>query len=137
MTQVAEMLRSYPADLGRVDREALTRCIEECYSCAQTCTACADACMSEADEMLPMLRKCIRSCEDCADVCDTTGRILSRHTGYDANITRAVLAACATVCRSCGDECERHADRHSHCRVCAQACRRCEQACRELVTSLG
>nr|BFF04830.1 four-helix bundle copper-binding protein [Streptoalloteichus tenebrarius] len=137
MTQVAEMLRTYPADLGRVDREALMRCIEECYSCAQACTACADACMSEADDMLPMLRKCIRSCEDCADVCDTTGRILSRHTGYDANITRAVLEACATVCRACGDECASHADRHDHCRVCAEACRSCERACRELVTSLG
>lgn len=137
MTLTAEMLRTYPADLGGVDREALTRCIDECVACGQACTACADACMSEPDQALPALRKCIRSNEDCADLCDTTARILSRHTGYDANITRAVLEACATVCRSCGDECERHAAQHEHCRVCAEACRRCERACRELIGSLG
>jgi uncharacterized membrane protein len=93
--------------------------------------------MSESDEMMPMLRKCMRTCVDCADVCDMTVRILSRHTEYDANITRAMLEACATMCRSCGDECERHADRHAHCRICAEACRRCEQACRNLMKALG
>ena len=108
MTQVGEMLRSYPADLGKVDRDVLARCIEECLSCAQACTACADACMSEADEEMPMLRKCMRSCMDCADVCDMMGRMLSRHTEYDANITRAMLDACATMCRTCADECDRH-----------------------------
>ncbi len=47
---VAEMLRTYPADLGAVNRDALVRCIEECVACAQACTACADACLSEADD---------------------------------------------------------------------------------------
>ncbi|HKS49158.1 MAG TPA: four-helix bundle copper-binding protein [Amycolatopsis sp.] len=134
---VTEMVRTYPADLGEVDRDAVIRCIEQCMICAQACTACADACMSEPDDEIPMLRKCIRSNEDCADICATTERILSRHTGYDANITRAILDACAVVCRSCGDECERHASRHEHCRICAEACRQCENACRELLGALG
>ena len=104
-------------------------------ACAQACTACADACLSE--DSVAELRKCIRTDLDCADICETTARVLSRHTGYDANITRAVLEACATTCHSCGDECDAHAGHHEHCRVCAQACRRCEDACRELLTSLG
>ncbi|MBV7700981.1 four-helix bundle copper-binding protein [Streptomyces sp. TRM70350] len=132
---VKEMLETYPADLGGVDREKLARCIEECFACAQACTACADACLSE--EMVAELRKCIRTDLDCADICETTGRVLSRHTGYDANITRAHLEACAQTCKACADECERHAGRHDHCRVCAEACRRCEEACRELIQSLG
>ncbi|MDQ3763801.1 MAG: four-helix bundle copper-binding protein [Actinomycetota bacterium] len=137
MTAAAEMIRTYPADLGGVDRDALVRCIEECLSCAQACTACADACLSEPDDQLPILRKCIRSNEDCADICAITARVLSRHTGYDANITRTVLQACATVCHSCGDECERHSSRHEHCRVCTEACRRCENTCQELINALG
>ena len=52
-----------------------------------------------------------------------------RHTGYDANLTPAVLQTCAQGCKSCGDGCERHAEMHEHCRICAEACRRCEQAC--------
>ncbi|MDT0306389.1 four-helix bundle copper-binding protein [Streptomyces sp. DSM 44917] len=132
---VMDMLDSYPADLGGVDREALARCIEACFSCAQTCTACADACLSE--ERIAELRACIRTNADCADICEATGRMLSRHTGYDANLTRAQLEACAMACRSCGDECARHAGMHEHCRVCAEMCRLCEQACNDLLRALG
>jgi hypothetical protein len=135
MTQAAEMLRTYPADLGDVDRTALARCIDACFECAQACTACADACLSE--EVVAELVKCVRTDLDCADICDTTGRVLSRHTGYDANLTRAILAACATACQTCGDECASHTRMHEHCRVCAEACRRCEQACRDLISALG
>jgi hypothetical protein len=135
MTVAAQMLETYPQDLGGVDRAKLLACIEACVECAQACTACADACLSE--EMVADLRKCIRTNLDCADVCAATGRVLSRHTGYDANLTRAVLEACAAACTACGDECGSHASMHEHCRVCAEACRNCEQACRELIASLG
>ena len=135
MVHAAQMLETYPADLGRVDRKLLIDCIEACFDCGQTCTACADACLSE--EMVAELRKCIRSNLDCADVCLATGNVVSRHTGYDANLTRTVLQACAAACKSCGDECERHAGMHEHCRICAEACRRCEQACTALLAGLA
>ncbi|MFI8192167.1 four-helix bundle copper-binding protein [Streptomyces sp. NPDC085946] len=73
----------------------------------------------------------------CADICNATAAALSRHTGYGASVTRAILQACATVCKVCGGECASRADRRGHCRVCAEACRRCEQACNDLITSLG
>ncbi|MFI1423032.1 four-helix bundle copper-binding protein [Streptomyces sp. NPDC020731] len=132
---VRDMLAAYPADLGGVDRDKLAHCIEECVACAQACTACADACLSE--EMVAELTTCIRTDADCADVCAATAAVLSRHKGYDANVTRAVLTACATVCKACGDECASHAERHEHCLVCAEACRRCEEACNDLLASLG
>lgn len=135
MGNASAMLETYPIDLGRVNQEVLARCIEACFACAQTCTACADACLGE--EMVAELAKCVRSNLDCADICETTGRVLSRHTGYDANLTRAIVQACAMACKSCGDECTLHAGRHEHCRVCAEACRRCEAACRELLAALG
>ncbi|MEU4202613.1 four-helix bundle copper-binding protein [Streptomyces sp. NPDC026294] len=134
-TAVKDMLAAYPGDLESVDREKLSRCIEECLACAQACTACADACMSERE--VGELTKCIRTDMDCADICGTTAAVLSRHTGYDADITRVLLQACATVCKACGDECGQHAGRHEHCRVCAEVCRRCEQACNDLIASLG
>ena len=135
MSQAAAMLDTYPKDLGGIDREALTGCIEACVECAQVCTACADACLSE--DMVAELTKCIRTNLDCADLCAATSAVLSRHTGYDANLSRAVLEACRLACRSCGDECEAHAGIHEHCRICAEACRRCEQACADLLAGLG
>ncbi|WP_460495934.1 four-helix bundle copper-binding protein [Glycomyces tarimensis] len=135
MTLVDDMLQTYPADLGDIDRQKLAECIRECYACAQACTACADACLSEQD--VASLTKCIRSNLDCADICFTTGQVLSRHTGYDANLTRAVLEACAMACKSCGDICAEHASHMPHCEHCADECRKCEQACRDLLSSLG
>jgi hypothetical protein len=135
MSHVTAMLDAYPKDLGNIDRQKLADCIHACFACGETCTACADACLSE--DMVAELTKCIRTNLDCADICTTTGAVLSRHTGYDANITSAILEACRLACASCATECDAHADMHEHCRICAEACRRCEQACADLLGSLG
>ncbi|MEU6072928.1 four-helix bundle copper-binding protein [Micromonospora sp. NPDC047074] len=128
------MLDTYPESIN-LDRAALAAVIEALNTCAQACTACADACLSE--DMVAELAKCVRTNLDCADICTTTSRVLSRHTGYDANISRSLLEACAAACRACGDECARHAAMHEHCRVCADACRACERACRDLLATMS
>ena len=130
---VKQMLETHPWP-GNVDRDVLSRCIEECFGCAETCTSCADACLSE--EMVAELRKCIRLNLDCADICDATGRVLTRQTEYDAPTSKAQLESCREACRTCAEECERHAEMHEHCKICAEACRRCEQACQELLSAM-
>jgi hypothetical protein len=128
------MLQTYPKSIN-LDRADLAGAIDALIACGQACTACADACLSE--DMVAQLTTCIRTDLDCADICAATARVLSRHTGYDANISRALLEACATACKACGDECARHAEMHEHCRICAEACRACEQACRDLLASMS
>lgn len=135
MSYASSMLGNHPAQFGGIDRALLNNAIDSCVACAQACTTCADACLSE--EQVAALTVCIRTTLDCADICETTSRVLSRHTGYDRNVTRALLVACVAACRTSGAECERHAGMHEHCRVCAEACRRCEQACQELLSALG
>lgn len=135
MSYANEMLETYPREYN-VDKDVLVRCIEACYDCAQACTACADDCLGEGD--VTELVKCIRLNADCADICFTTGRVVSRQTEYDANLTRAIVEACLQACRSCGDECERHGEQGmDHCRVCAEACRRCERACEGLLEAMS
>jgi Domain of Unknown Function (DUF326) len=134
MTYAKRMLEAYPRDV-KLDADVLSRCIEACFDCAQACTACADACLGE--ESVAELVKCIRLCEDCADICVVAGRVTSRQTEYDANVMRAIVQACAQTCSACGDECERHAPHHEHCRICAEACRRCEETCRELLAAIA
>ena len=133
-TTTMPMLDTYPQTIN-LDRQKLAAAIDTLIACSQACTACADACLSES--MVAELTKCIRTNLDCADVCATTARVLSRHTGYDANISRSLLEACATACKSCGDECETHAGMHEHCRICAEACRACERACRDLLAAMS
>ncbi|MEU4214188.1 four-helix bundle copper-binding protein [Actinoplanes sp. NPDC026623] len=127
------MLETYPKSIN-LDRGKLAAAIDALIACSEACTACADACLSE--DSVADLTKCIRTNLDCADVCATTSRVLSRHTGYDANLSRGLLEACVTACATCADECEQHAGMHEHCRICADACRRCEQACRELLGAM-
>src|SRR3954454_20938472 len=96
-TTTMPMLSTYPKSIN-LDRATLAAAIDTLIACGQACTACADACLSE--DTVAELAKCIRTNLDCADICAVTARVLSRHTGYDATISRALLEACATACKA-------------------------------------
>jgi hypothetical protein len=130
MSYARQMLDSYPRTVN-LDAGVLAATIDALSDCAQACTADVDADLSEQD--LAEMVRCIRLCLDCVDVCTATVGVTSRLAEYDADVVRPLLEACVAICKSCGDECERNAPHHEHCRVCAEACRRCEQACRELL----
>lgn len=129
-----QMISTHPQVHGGVN-DALIRCIEACYDCSQTCTACADACLGES--AVQQMTQCIRTCLDCADVCLTTGQLGTRRTGSNERLIAAMLDTCEEACRLCAEECERHAGRMEHCRICGEACRRCETACREARGTFG
>jgi hypothetical protein len=132
-TKTTAMLNAYPAETV-LDKQLLTRSIETCVECSQACTACADA--DAREQMASDLAKCARLNLDCADMCETTARVLTRQTGYDKDMTRAVVEACAQACKICGEECDRHAQMHEHCAVCAEVCHRCERACNEVLAAV-
>jgi hypothetical protein len=128
-----EMIATHPDVRGNIN-ESLLIAIDEMYACAQTCTSCADACLAE--EMVAELRQCIRFNLDCADVCAAAATLANRRTGSDEEVIRKMLDACITACRLCGEECQRHAGRHEHCRICADSCRSCEAACQRALRSM-
>jgi hypothetical protein len=133
MSYARQLLDSYPHTVTG-DADVLADAIDALSACAQACTADTDADLSEQNvtEMI----KCIRLCLDCTDVCTAAIGVTSRPAGYDANVAKPLLEACVAICKSCGDECERHAQMHAHCRICAEACRRCEQACQRLLDAM-
>ncbi|SEG76128.1 hypothetical protein SAMN04489712_111126 [Thermomonospora echinospora] len=130
-----QMLETYPAEI-ELDRRMLAEVIDALKDCAQTCTACADACLSEPVEELQNLTRCIRDNLDCAEICTTTASVLSRHTGYDANLTHAQVQSAIQATKTCGDSCDEHRDTHEHCRICAETCRSTEQALNGLLPHL-
>lgn len=123
-----QMIAAHPQARGNVNG-ALLRCIDACHDCAQACTSCADACLGE--KSIAELAQCIRLTLDCADICTVAATIASRRTGTNESVVKQALDLCAEACRSCAQECAKHATMHEHCRICADACGRCEQACRE------
>jgi hypothetical protein len=136
MSYAKEMLHGSPVH-APIDASLLALALEALDDCAQACTADVDADLGEQN--LAEMVTCIRQCLDCADICVATAAVLSRAASYEgrmARVVRPLMEACVAVCRMCGDECERHAAMHPHCRVCADACRRCEEACRQLLATL-
>jgi hypothetical protein len=129
MSYARQMLDTYPR-AWTVDADVLAAAIDALSDCAEACNADNAADLSEPD-VTEMVR-CIRLCLDCVDVCTATEGVIGRQTEYDAGLVRPLLQACVAICKSCGDECERHAHM-PHCRICAEACRRCEQACQVLL----
>ena len=129
-----QMISTHPDVHGNYS-QPLIKCIDDCFSCAQTCTSCADACLAES--MVEQLRQCIRLNLDCADVCNAAGALASRRTGSNEDVLRSMIEVCQLACAKCAEECERHADHHDHCRICAQQCRECEESCRIAVRVIG
>lgn len=135
MKMIETMLRSHPqADLQRSD--AYTETLNALTLCTQICTSCADACLGET-EHLAALRRCIRLNLDCADVCEATARLVVRQTDTPNELIHAQLHACVLACQFCADECEAHAARHDHCRICAETCRHCQERCNFLLGELS
>ena len=133
MSYARQLLDANPRTVS-ADASPLAATIDALSDCAQACRADVDDDLSEQN--LRDMVLCIRLCLDCADICTAAIGVISRPAARDASVTRPLLEACAAACKSCGDECERHAQMHEHCRVCAEACRRCEQACRELLNTM-
>jgi hypothetical protein len=134
MSYAKQLLNTYSRGFN-VDADVLAGAIDALNDCAQACAADTDADLGEPN--VAELVTCIRLCVNCTDVCTATVGVVSRSAEYDPDITTPLVEACVAICKSCGDECERHARLHEHCRVCAEACRRCEQACRQLLTATG
>jgi hypothetical protein len=124
-----QMMDTYQHPI-HVDPGLLAAAVDAASDCAQACATDTDADLSEQN--LAEMVTCIRLCLDCTDICTATVGVLSRPAERDLTATRLLVGACAAICQSCGDECERHA-RMPHCRICAEACRRCERACRDLL----
>ena len=133
MDRIERMLQTHPHPASSAGDEALA-CILATAECSATCTTCADACLSEANAGEMTL--CIKLNLDCADVCALTARLIARPSRRDEPTLEAVLDACATACRACAAECDRHAEHMEHCRVCAEACRACADACERMSSAL-
>ena len=132
MSYARQMLDTYPRAWA-IDVDVLAAAIDALSDCTQACHADNAADLSEQN--VTEMVTCIRLCLDCTDVCTATLGVVSRQTASDAAVTGPLLEVCIAICKSCGDECERHARMHEHCRVCAEACRRCERACRGLLAA--
>lgn len=130
MTETLEILCASPAGTP-VGAAELAAAIDACLTCVHGCTACADSDLIEPD--LDTLRACVAINLICADICDATARVLARPGQWDLLTVRDLLVTCVRSCTACAEECDRHAEHHRHCAICAEVCRACLRACTALL----
>lgn len=102
--------------------------------CAELCHECADACLRLIPHCLTLggshaSASHINMLIDCAAICTTSHSFLHRRSPLHEHTCRA----CASICASCAEDCERFAQGDSHMSGCADQCRRCAEACRSMV----
>ncbi|WP_439631013.1 four-helix bundle copper-binding protein [Gemmata sp.] len=112
---------------GNVDPKMpmFLHCAKACDDCARICDTCSAHCAKLVADGKKEHLATLRTCQDCADACSATARVAAR----DGPMTDLMAAACADVCKRCGDACEKHAT-DSMMKQCADECRRCEKVCR-------
>ncbi|CAN5643749.1 four-helix bundle copper-binding protein [soil metagenome] len=128
----AQMITSSPQSDAALSGP-LSEAIDQLLACAASCAICAEACLHEDDPRSQV--DCISSNSDCADVCMATARVLGRASAGLSAMARLQVEACIEACRTCGDECDRHASHMEHCAICRDACRECERLCQALLSS--
>lgn len=133
MQYAEKTLKNHPKK-APFDFKNVIGCMTALTDCAQTCYICADACLNEQD--VEALRRCIRLSYDCGDACWTANRYLGRQTPADWGLFRMALEGCIAACRSCADECDKHAQKHEHCRTTAECCRYSVEVCTKLLTEV-
>jgi hypothetical protein len=106
--------------------EKMRECIRLCLECHAACIETATHCLMlggahpEAEHQRLLL--------DCAQACAVSADFMLRVSPYHSRY----CGTCATLCKACGDDCERLAQGDSTMLRCVEICRRCEASCREM-----
>jgi hypothetical protein len=115
---------------GQVDPKMphFLACAKACDDCARMCDLCSAHCAKMVAEGKKEHHETLRTTQDCATVCSAAARV----TAKDGPMSDLICAACADVCKRCGDACEKHAA-DPIMKRCAEECRKCEKACRDML----
>jgi hypothetical protein len=103
-------------------------CIEACNACSVACNYCSTACLQEPD--VQKMARCIALDMDCAGICAFAAAAMARGSQH----AKAICMLCASICKSCGDECAKHDA--EHCQQCAKACHGCADACLKIAAAI-
>jgi hypothetical protein len=131
MAATTEVLKSITVEWA-VDLQKLAAAIEALGDTMRNTTACAAAMTAGDGDMAPALRADL----DCVDICQALRQVLTRATA-DGAVLQGLLLAAVAACERSAAECGRHADHHTHCRLCSEGTRATAAACRGLLDDLG
>jgi hypothetical protein len=98
----------------------LAGCLARCLEAEAVATLCIDVCINSPDPR--PLRGAQRRLQDAADGCASAVRVLCRSGQPDPSALRALLEACAALCRGAAVACAEHAEAYPPCALAAESC---------------
>jgi hypothetical protein len=100
-------------------------CIKLCWDCRNECQ---EILFSHCLEMggKHVEKEHVKLMADCIQACQTAADFMTR----DSRLHAAECAACAEICKTCAESCERIGG--TEMQHCAEICRRCADSCREM-----
>jgi hypothetical protein len=98
----------------------LAGCLASCLEAEAVATLCIDVCINAPDPR--PLRGAQRLLQDAADGCGAVVRVLCRSGQPDPSALRALLEACAALCRGAAAACAEHGGAHPPCGLAAESC---------------
>ncbi len=101
--------------------------VDAAHACVSTGEACMDHCLTEFRKGNAELGNCATAVQEMLATC----RGLSTLASHGSDHLARYAYACIDICRSCEDECSKHADEHPPCRDCADACAKCIDECQK------
>jgi Cys-rich four helix bundle protein (predicted Tat secretion target) len=110
---------------GHVETNPL---LDTASNCVKVGLVCIDHCQQTFASGDVTLAACARAVDQMISMCGTLAKLASLKSPYLPIMAKATLAAC----QDCEAECLKHADKHSICKVCAEACAACSTECKRV-----
>jgi len=135
MTAARDERDTFSTNDSGVNLDVLAEAMEALLDSERTSGACAAAMLTESDAS--NLATAISADLDTVVVVYAARTVLSRASGANSSIIRAVVEAAISAAERSNAECGKHASHHGHCGLCVQSTENTIKACRSLVQGLG
>lgn len=103
--------------------------IHEALHCIETGNACAAHCISDMRSGSTELLQCLVRVQELVTACEA----LSTLAAYESDHVKTYARATIEVCDTCEAECRKFEDKHTECKVCADACVACRTECEKVL----
>ncbi len=114
--------------------ERLTELVDEALDCKEAGAACVRHCISELGHGNTELAACLDSVLRMSGLVTATAQVAALDVEVSPR-TRELAKLCASYCRDCRQECEKHAKHHELCKACMEACDECIEACEAVASA--
>jgi Cys-rich four helix bundle protein (predicted Tat secretion target) len=96
--------------------------------CIQKGQACLSHCLVLLGEGQKEMASCAQSVNQMLALCGALQQLANQNSKQLVRLAAIAMDAC----NQCEEECKKHAEKHSECKVCGESCATCAKECKKL-----